>query len=745
MAQQTQTVKVVGMHCASCASNLERVFKKLPGTEAVNVNLATEQAQFKVMEGKDLDLKAVQMAAQSIGYDIDTGKSEAGVGEPSRDRELEDKRKKLIVGGFLATVLMLLAMRDIFGYLMEVPIGMINLVMFLLATPVQFWIGGGYLTSAWKAFKHRLANMDTLIAIGTMAAYLFSTAATFVPSLFTQAGLEPHVYFEVSSAIIVLIMLGKFLEARARGQASEAIKKLMGLQAKTARVKRGKEFVEVPIAEVKVDDLILVRPGEKIAVDGKIIEGESAIDESMVTGESLPVEKKKGDLVIGATVNKSGSLTIQATKVGADTVLAQIVKLVAEAQGSKAPIQKLADEISGVFVPVVLMIAVVTFVVWFVLAVTGAFTAAMVAAVTVLIIACPCALGLATPTAVMVGTGKGAENGILIKDAEALEQLHKVKAIILDKTGTLTKGKPEVTEVIVVDKNFSEKDVVRLAGSVEKHSEHPLGEAIVRHALEQKIKLAEPKQFKSMTGAGVEGKVDGKLITVSSPAYAAKKFKLESKIIEKLQAQGKTVLVTFNEKGVLGLIAVADTLKDDSKKAVQKMHALGLSIYMLTGDNERTAKAIAGEVGIENVLAEVQPEDKAAKVKELQEKLKAEEKLVAMVGDGINDAPALAAADVGIAMGQGTDIAMESASVVLMNSNLESIPKAVKLSKKTLGIIKQNLFWAFAYNVVLIPVAAGILYPIWGILLSPILASAAMAFSSISVVGNSLRLRGVKL
>ncbi len=739
MKKETVTqVGVKGMHCASCASNLERVFKRVPGMESCSVNLATEKATFKT-RGK-LDLSLVKKAAQSIGYDIEAGGGEQMV--DSKNKDLEEKKRKLIVGGVLAGLLMFLSMREMLGIFKETNTATVNLISFLLATPVQFWIGGQYIESAWKALKHRLANMDTLIAGGTLAAYTFSVVATFFPQVFESSGLLPHVYFEVSSAIIVLIGLGKFLEARAKGQASEAIKKLMGLAAKTARVKRGKEFIEVPIEEVKVGEVVLVRPGEKVPVDGMILEGDSAVDESMVTGESLPVEKKKGDSVIGATVNKSGSLTIKTSKIGAETMLSQIVKLVEEAQGSKAPIQKLADEISGVFVPIVLMIAVVTFMIWFVLYPQPSFTAAMVAAVTVLIIACPCALGLATPTAVMVGTGKGAEGGILIKDAEALELLHKVKAVILDKTGTLTKGKPEVTDVVVEDSSLTANKLIEMAGSAEMHSEHPLGEAVVKYAKEKKLTLTEPKGFKSITGAGVEAIIGKQKVTVSSPTYATKAgFGGDAEKIKGLQGEGKTVLMVSNGKKLLGLIAVADTVKEDSKEAVKKMHGLGLSVYMLTGDNEATAKAIAKQVGIENVLAEVMPQDKAGKVKQLQEQLKSEGKMVAMVGDGINDAPALASADVGIAMGAGTDIAMEAADVVLMNSQLTSIPKAIKLSRSTLLIIKQNLFWAFGYNTILIPVAAGALYPVFGLLLSPILASAAMAMSSISVVSNSLRLK----
>lgn len=737
----TTTVSIKGMHCASCAANLERIFKKIPEVETANVNFATEKGQ--LITSGPIDLSLIKEAAQSIGYDIyDDSKEQGG-------KELKDKKTKIIIGGILASILMFLSFKDMLGILPGISLRTIWMVSFILATPVQFWVGGEYIASAIKAFKHRLANMDTLISTGTLAAYLYSVAATFFPSFFVSAGLEPQVYFETAAIIIVLIMLGKFLELRAKGQASEAIKKLLGLQAKTARILRGKEFVETPIEEVKVDDVILVRPGEKIPVDGKILTGESAIDESMVTGESLPVEKAKGDLVIGSTINKSGSFQFKATKVGSDTVLSQIVKLVGQAQGSKAPIQRLADLISGYFVPVVLVIAVLTFATWFILYPDPSLTAALVAAVTVLIIACPCALGLATPTAVMVGTGLGAQHGILIKDAQALELLHRVKVIILDKTGTLTKGKPEVTDVVMTaDTKWEEKDLVRLVASAESHSEHPLGQAVVVYAQEKKLKITTPKSFQSITGAGIQAKVGKDEVMVGSPKYVNGHQEIDfdlSGIITKLQSQGKTVLVVLLNKKIAGLIAVADTLKDNSITAVATLKKLGLTVYMITGDNQRTAEAIGKLAGIDHVLAEVLPEDKARQVKKLQQELHAKKQLVAMVGDGVNDAPALASADVGIAMGAGTDIAMESASVVLMNSNLDSIPAAIKLSRSTLRIIKQNLFWAFGYNTILIPVAAGILYPFGRILLSPILASAAMAFSSVSVVGNSLRLKKTKL
>ena len=552
--------------------------------------------------------------------------------------------------------------------------------------------------------------MDTLISGGTLAAYFYSVLATFYPGIFESAGLEPQIYFETAAVIIVLIMLGKFLELRAKGQASEAIKKLLGLAAKTATVLREKEFVTLPIEAVVVGDVILVKPGEKIAVDGEIVEGESAIDESMVTGESLPVEKKKGDSVIGATINKSGSLQFRATRIGADTVLAQIVKLVEQAQGSKAPIQRLADLVSGVFVP--LFWSSPSLLSWFGLSFSGSGLYGRLRR------RGDCSyhrLSLRPRTGYSDrgdgGHRFGAEHGILVKDASALELLHKVRAIILDKTGTLTKGKPEVTDVIMAaDSKLKEADLVRLAASAESHSEHPLGQAVVIYAKKKKLKLVAPKSFKSITGAGIMASVGNHKVIVSSPKYASGHAEIGvdlTGIITRLQGQGKTVLVVLVEKKIVGLIALADTLKDNSVEAVTKMKSLGLHVYMLTGDNQRTADAIASLAGIDHVLAEVLPEDKAREVKKLQVELHHQGLLVAMVGDGINDAPALAAADVGIAMGAGTDIAMESASVVLMNSNLDSIPAAIKLSRATLRIIKQNLFWAFAYNTILIPVAAG--------------------------------------
>jgi len=769
--QKKLTVSIKGMHCASCAINLEKEFGKLPQVEGVVVNSATEKASLTLKQGEDLDLLQVKQAAQGIGYDVFDSKKKEDNSEMSPEdlakmEDLKDKKTKLTVGILLTILAFALTFYDKVPFLSSLSRQTAWFLLFVVATPMQFWVGGGYITSAWKAFKHRLANMDTLIATGTLAAYLYSMVATFVPSVLTGAGLEPVVYFDTAAAIIVLIMLGKYLEMRAKTQASEAIKKLLQLQAKTARVKKGNDWEEIAIDKVMKGDVLLVRPGEKVPVDGVILEGETTIDESMVTGESIPTEKTKGDKVIGSTINRVGSFQFKATGIGEETILSQIVKLVEEAQGSKAPIQRLADQVSGVFVPIVLMIAVATFMAWFILGPAPAFVLAMVQMVAVLIIACPCALGLATPTAIMVGTGKGAQKGILIKDAAALELLHKVKAVILDKTGTITQGKPGVTDILLTKEGkIKEKEFVSLVASVESHSEHPLGQAVVEYAKHKGIKLKAPKNFTSMTGAGVRAIIDKREVLVSSPEYAENQTSINKGLkqqIEKLQTEGKTVLVVLVDKQATGLVAMADKPKKDSKMAIEELQRLGLEVYMITGDNKRTAQAIASQVGIKNVLAQVLPDQKEAKVRQIQQEKHAEGKgkIVAFVGDGVNDAPALAVADVGIAMGTGTDIAMESAGVTLMNSNLESVPKAINLSRLTMKVIRQNLFWAFGYNTALIPMAAGVVYvglrlsgttsiellgSSWEGLLSPVFASGAMAFSSLSVILNSLRLKRIKI
>jgi Cu+-exporting ATPase len=587
--------------------------------------------------------------------------------------------------------------------------------------------------------------MDTLIGIGTTVAYVFSAFITFFPHSISGTGVSMMPYFDVGVIVIALILLGQLFEKQARGKTSDAIKKLIGLQAKTARVIRDGKEADIPIGEVAIGDIIVVRPGEKVPVDGTIIEGESSIDESMVTGESIPADKAKGDSVVGSTINKTGSFQFRAEKVGSDTMISQIIRLVQEAQGSKAPIQRLADIISSYFVPAVIMIAIATFVVWYDFGPSPVLTFAILNTIAVLIIACPCAMGLATPTAIMVGTGKGAEKGILIKDAAALEIAHKVNAIIFDKTGTLTNGRPEVTDIIAKE-GFSEEAVLHLAGSIEKGSEHSLAEAIVKKA-EETLQLSKALQFKAIPGHGVVGTVEGKRVLLGNrklmdenEIHLAKTVGILSEV-EELESQGKTVMFLAAEGKLAGLIAVADTVKDSAKEAVKELQNLGVEVYMITGDNERTAKAIASQVGITNVLAEVLPQDKEANVRKIQ----AQGKTVAMVGDGINDAPALAAADIGIAMGSGTDVAIEAADITLISKDLKAVASAILLSKKTMRTIKMNLVWAFGYNVLLIPVAAGALYPFLHVLMNPIYASAAMALSSISVVGNSLLLKGAKI
>jgi len=599
---------------------------------------------------------------------------------------------------------------------------------------VQFWAGLEFYRATIPALKHRTANMDTLVALGTTVAFGYSAFVTIFPQVMQKIGVEPATYFDVSTIIIGLILLGRFFEAKAKASTSEAIKRLIGLQAKTARVVKDGKEVDIPISEVVVGMVIRVRPGEKIPVDGEILEGESSIDESMVTGESMPVDKAKGDSVVGATINKTGTFTYKATKVGGNTLLAQIIKLVEEAQASKAPIQRLADLISSYFVPIVIILSILTFVIWYIFGPAPAFLYAMLNMVAVLIIACPCAMGLATPTAIMVGTGIGAERGILIKDAESLETAHKVDTVIFDKTGTLTHGKPVVTDVV--------GDILQLAASVEKGSEHSLAEAIVNKAEEEKLVLSKVEGFKAIPGHGVEGVVEGKQVVLGNRRLMEReKIKIDEKVIEKLESEGKTVMMLGVEGELAGLIAVADTLKDTAREAVGKLQKMGIEVVMITGDNKRTAQAIASKVGIKRVLAEVLPDEKEKEVRKLQN----EGEKIAFVGDGINDAPALAAADVGIAMGSGTDVAIEAGDITLINKDLSSTAAAINLSKKTMGTIKLNLFWAFGYNIILIPVAMGILYPPFQILLSPILASAAMALSSISVVSNSLLLKRVKI
>lgn len=742
---ETLRLKVMGMGSGHCAMIVEQAVKSLPGIKSVEADFANARAKI-VYETEKTAPEAIQKVIREAGYKPIV---EEGEGEELEDRERLEREKELSVLKRKLLVGIVLSILVFAGTYLSSS----HLLLFFLAIPVQFWVGWQFYRGLTLLAKYKTADMNTLIAIGTLAAFFYSAAATFFPGFFERGGLAADVYFDTAAIIITLILLGRFLEARAKGQASEAIKKLMGLAPKTATVLGTKnEELVIPVSELEIDDIIIVKPGEKIPVDGIIIEGRSSIDESMVTGESMPVSKTVNDQVVGATVNQTGSFKFRATKIGKETVLAQIIRMVEEAQGSKAPIQRLADLVSSYFVPAVLFIAALTFATWFFFGPAPALTFALVNTVAVLIIACPCALGLATPTAIMVGTGLGAEHGILIKDATSLEIAHKIDTIILDKTGTLTKGKPAVTDVILKSKvkSQNEKDLLRLAASVEQRSEHPLGEAIVRRAKKERLEPSEPKEFKSITGQGVRAVVDGQKVYVGKKLGDSELADEE----ERLSNQGKTVVYVYLNDEPAGIIAIADTLKENSKEAVARLHRLGLEVAMITGDNERTAKAIAKQVGIDRVLAQVLPQDKAEMVKKLQKgeiedwDLKIENsrrrRVVAMVGDGINDAPALAVADVGIAMGAGTDVAMESAGITLMKSDLADLVTAIKLSKTTLRIIKQNLFWAFFYNSAFIPVAAGVLYPFFGILLNPILAAAAMAFSSLSVVLNSLRLKRFK-
>jgi Cu+-exporting ATPase len=736
-------IPVQGMKCASCVTSIEKALLQKKGITKAAVNLATEKARIEYIPS-EIGLGEITKTIESTGYKILDIPPEARLEDIEgivRAREEKKLRIKFISGLILGIFIFLGSMPDWFPW---IPSLLNNFfVLWILATPVQFWIGWQFYRGAWGAFRHRNANMDTLIAVGTSAAYLYSVAATLFPSFFEAGGIKPSVYFDTSAIIITLILLGRLLEARAKGQTSDAIKKLIGLQPKTARVIRKGKEIDLPVEEVLVGDQIIVRPGEKIPVDGTVVEGKSAVDESMITGESVPIKKEEGDPVIGATINKTGSFTFRATKVGKDTALAQIIRLVQEAQGSKAPIQRLADVIAGYFVPIVISIAIATFVVWFNFGPKPALTFSLLNFVAVMIIACPCALGLATPTAVMVGTGKGAENGILIKGGESLETAHKLNTIVFDKTGTLTKGEPEVTDLIVL-KPFSEDQILKYAASAEKASEHPLGEAVIKKGEELGLMLESPKDFKAIEGFGLEAVVDGKSVLLGNKKlmekYNISVEDLESQA-EQFAAEGKTPIYISLEEQPAGLLAVADALKENSIPAVRKLRNMGLDVIMLTGDNRKTAQAIAKKAGIEHVLSDVLPEGKVIEIKKLQ----SEGKKVAMVGDGINDAPALAQADVGIAIGSGTDVAMEASDITLIKGDLNGVVAAIDLSRRTIRIIKQNLFWAFFYNTAGIPIAAGVLFPFFGILLNPIFASAAMAFSSISVVSNSLRLRRMKL
>lgn len=780
---QKQNLDVKGMHCASCSTIISRRLGKLEGVEKCDVNFATEKAQIEYDPSK-VSIDLMNNEIKKLGYslkdyentkdisqnimphDIDSSMEQMdhnmkemdhsehlGMNQSKEDKlkELQRVKNKVLFSLPITILIFILMIWNILSTSIKgfpafpISIDIFNPISFIFASILLFWVGNIFIKGALNFFRYGAANMDTLVGIGTLSAYFYSSLILLFPFIQKALNATGDTYFDVVIVVIGFITFGKYLEARSKLQTGEAIEKLIGLQAKSALVIRDGKELEIPISEVKLNEIIIVKPGQKIPVDGEIIEGFSSIDESMISGEPIPVDKKTGDKVIGATINKQGSIKFKAKKIGKDTMLSQIIKMVESAQGSRAPIQKLADQISGVFVPIVLGFAVLILILWIAIGVqfmpfSQAFSLGLICFVGILVIACPCALGLATPTAIIVGTGKGAHNGILIKDAESLEKFNKVQVIVMDKTGTITKGKPSVTNIFVQNKD-KEKEIFQLLASLEKLSEHPLAQAIVAKAQEEEIEFLQVTGFEIIEGKGLKGKINGTEYLAGNIQFAKENnVEIDTDKIDKFTKEGKTPVIFFNNK-ILATVAIADTIKDETKDAIKDLHDLGIKVVMLTGDNKNTAKYIASQVGIDEVIAEVLPQDKASEIKKLQEKgFK-----VAMVGDGVNDAPALATADVGVAMGSGTDVAIESASITLLSGNISKLPKAIKLSKMTMRIIKQNLFWAFFYNIIGIPIAAGLLYPFFGILLNPIFAGAAMAFSSVSVVLNALRLKTLKL
>jgi len=755
---ERMTAPVRGMHCAACVGKVERALTSVPGVESASVNLATEQAAV-VFDPARTDLARLRAAVAAAGYELAEARPERAPGESIDSeraaREAEQRREKLkfIVGAVLSAPVLLGGMSNVLPW---VPGVLQNpWLQLVLTTPVQVWVGWQFHRGFVHDLRYRTASMSTLVSIGTSAAYLESVAVTLWPHAFMRHG--AMTYYDVSAVVITLVVLGRWLEARARGRTSEAIRRLMSLAPRTARVIRDGVEMDVPTAEVRVGDFVRIRPGERVPVDGVVTEGASTVDESMLTGESLPVEKAPESSVFAGTVNRTGSFVFRAARVGSETTLARIIKLVAEAQGSRAPIQRLADRVAGVFVPIVLVIAALTFIAWWLFGPEPAGLLALTNAVAVLVIACPCAMGLATPTAIMVATGRGAEFGVLIKSAATLELLHRVDTVVLDKTGTLTVGRPAVTDVIPVGPAVGVRaaggaaaeasgemtaadEILALAAAAEQASEHPLGEAVVARAKERGLALPPMREFSTVAGQGIDAMTtDGRVLLGNRTLMDARGIDVDvlAPGVRRLAAEGKTVIYVAFAGQVLGVIAVADVPKPEAKSVVAALKGLGVSVAMLTGDHRLTAEAIARQAGLDRVLAEVLPEDKARTIKVLQ----AEGRRVAMVGDGINDAPALAQADVGIAMGSGTDVAIDAADVTLMRGDLNGVVTAIELSRATIRVIRENLVWAFGYNTILIPVAAGVLYPVWGVLLSPILAGSAMAFSSVSVVTNSLRLK----
>jgi Cu2+-exporting ATPase/Cu+-exporting ATPase len=755
----TKTFKVQGMHCASCSTVITKKLSKLDGVDTVNVNFATEKAKI-VFDTTKNTLESMNNEIGKLGYSLvsfeedslNMGRMNHGEylsvsSTDTQERDMIEQKNKADFVTPLALFIFVVMMWDIsarsFSFVPNFPIPMelFNVISMVLASVVMFWIGKPFIGGVSNFIRYRVANMDTLIGIGTLTAYLYSIVITLLPQVKILFSLPDYTYFDVVIVVIGFVAFGKYLEVRSKQKTGQAIEKLLGLQAKTAIVLRDGQEVEIPLTDVMIGDMIIVKTGSKIPVDGEIVEGASSIDESMITGESIPVDKVVGDSVIGATINKQGSFIFKATKIGKDTMLSQIISMVEEAQGSKAPIEALAHKISSIFVPVVLGIATISLFSWifvgsYFIGSSIAISYGILSFVGVLVIACPCALGLATPTAIIVGVGKGAEHGILVKNAESLQMLSSVDTIVFDKTGTITKGIPEVTDVVVLDQVYSDTDILRFAGNVEKVSSHPLAEAVVKEMMSRSISFERVEGFESLDGVGVKGDVSGNRVYIHKPNNNHDNQKITS-----LQKEGKTVIIVEVNEREIGILALADTLKDDAKKSILSLQKKGLSVVMLTGDNHLAAQHIAKQAGIDIVIAEVLPHEKANKIQELQ----VQGKIVAMVGDGINDAPALVQAHVGIAMATGTDIAIESASITLLHGDIKKIAQAIELSRTTMRTVKQNLFWAFIYNVVGIPVAAGVLYPLWGIVLNPVFAGLAMAMSSVSVISNSLRIKAQAL